>query len=268
LGTGLARDPLIKDAAARSGPAATRPAAEYCSPGSALSLEILWVSLVGHLAVPRRKPLTAAGYGPTTSGIGALLAWRAVPSCGIDRRIAAFPELAADAAPTRGPQCALLEEPPTPGDSAPRARDRHPGAGTSQSLPRLDSPARCARVPIVAGRERKQARSRTPGSLNCITHMQSDEITLTWHAPDSKSQIWFDGRVHKMVSQLAAHATLHFYLVIAQRLPEYTQRLPTRNCNLYRRCMRREPIRRCGWNAAQSLPWSCRPSPRSRIVKP
>jgi len=61
----------------------------------------------------------------------------------------------------------------------------------------------------------------------CMGYTQSDEITLTWHAPDFKSQIWFDGRVHKMVSQLAAHATLHFYLAIAQRLPEYARRLPT-----------------------------------------
>lgn len=44
----------------------------------------------------------------------------------------------------------------------------------------------------------------------CMGYTQSDEITLAWHSTDPKSQIWFDGRVAKMTSQLAAHATLAF----------------------------------------------------------
>lgn len=58
-------------------------------------------------------------------------------------------------------------------------------------------------------------------------YTQSDEITLAWHSTDLKSQIWFDGRACKMVSQLAAHATLRFYLAITRRLPEYASKLPT-----------------------------------------
>lgn len=61
----------------------------------------------------------------------------------------------------------------------------------------------------------------------CMGYTQSDEITLAWHSTDLKSQIWFDGRVSKMVSQLAAHATLQFYLAISRRLPEYGSKLPT-----------------------------------------
>lgn len=41
----------------------------------------------------------------------------------------------------------------------------------------------------------------------CMGYTQSDEITLAWHSRTTQSQIWFDGRVAKMTSQLAAQAT-------------------------------------------------------------
>lgn len=61
----------------------------------------------------------------------------------------------------------------------------------------------------------------------CMGYTQSDEITLAWHSTDIKSQIWFDGRIAKMVSQLAAHATLAFYRLVLERMPNYAERLPT-----------------------------------------
>jgi tRNA(His) guanylyltransferase len=61
----------------------------------------------------------------------------------------------------------------------------------------------------------------------CMGYTQSDEITLAWHSTDLKSQIWFDGRVCKMVSQLAAHATLEFYLAITRRRYECGSKKPT-----------------------------------------
>jgi tRNA(His) guanylyltransferase len=61
----------------------------------------------------------------------------------------------------------------------------------------------------------------------CMGYTQSDEITLAWHSGNPKSQIYFDGRVSKMVSQLAAHATLIFYRLIVERMPEYAERVPT-----------------------------------------
>lgn len=42
----------------------------------------------------------------------------------------------------------------------------------------------------------------------CVGYTQSDEITLAWHSPSLAQPIWFDGRVAKMTSQLAALATL------------------------------------------------------------
>lgn len=61
----------------------------------------------------------------------------------------------------------------------------------------------------------------------CMGYTQSDEITLAWHSLESKSQLWFDGRVSKMTSQLGALATLHFYRLVLNRMPEYADRLPT-----------------------------------------
>lgn len=61
----------------------------------------------------------------------------------------------------------------------------------------------------------------------CMGYTQSDEITLAWHSTDMRSQVWFDGRVSKMVSQLAAHATLAFYLAVEELLPDYAHRMPT-----------------------------------------
>lgn len=58
-------------------------------------------------------------------------------------------------------------------------------------------------------------------------YTQSDEITLAWHSTDHRSQIWFDGRVAKMTSQLAAHATLWFNRLVAIHIPQYSERLPT-----------------------------------------
>lgn len=61
----------------------------------------------------------------------------------------------------------------------------------------------------------------------CMAYTQSDEITLAWHSTDPKSQVWFDGRLFKMTSQLAAQATLAFYQFTELLLPGYARRNPT-----------------------------------------
>ena len=69
----------------------------------------------------------------------------------------------------------------------------------------------------------------------CMGYTQSDEITLAWHSTDANSQIWFDGRLAKMTSQLAAHATLWFNRILsdsahfgrADRLPTFDARVWT-----------------------------------------
>lgn len=61
----------------------------------------------------------------------------------------------------------------------------------------------------------------------CMGYTQSDEITLAWHSTNIKSQVWFDGRIHKMVSQLAAQATLEFNARARILLPGFAHRRPT-----------------------------------------
>ncbi len=60
-------------------------------------------------------------------------------------------------------------------------------------------------------------------------YTQSDEITLVLHAEGDGSMLWFDGRVQKTVSQLAAYATGVFNLLLPAGLPEKAaQRAPDR----------------------------------------
>jgi tRNA(His) guanylyltransferase len=61
-----------------------------------------------------------------------------------------------------------------------------------------------------------------------VGYTQSDEITLTWYAVGPDAQVFFDGRIQKMVSQLAALATAWFNRQLPNYLPaEYGERLPT-----------------------------------------
>lgn len=60
-----------------------------------------------------------------------------------------------------------------------------------------------------------------------IAYTQSDEITLAWYSDSIKSQVWFDGRITKMTSQLAALATLHFYRAARILLPNFIDLMPS-----------------------------------------
>lgn len=60
-----------------------------------------------------------------------------------------------------------------------------------------------------------------------IGYTQSDEISLAWHQTDRQSEIWFAGRKQKMISQLAAQATLFFNQQVLRFLPEFASRNPT-----------------------------------------
>jgi tRNA(His) guanylyltransferase len=60
----------------------------------------------------------------------------------------------------------------------------------------------------------------------CIGYTQSDEITLVWYSNNSKSQIYFDGRIQKMVSTLSAMASAYFNSRLVSYLPEKKDALP------------------------------------------
>lgn len=82
----------------------------------------------------------------------------------------------------------------------------------------------------------------------CIGYTQSDEITLVWHSTDHKSQIFFDGRIMKMTSQLAALATLYFYREVESRMPaKYADKLPTFDARVWNLPNRQEAINCLIW---------------------
>lgn len=67
-----------------------------------------------------------------------------------------------------------------------------------------------------------------------IGYTQSDEITLLWYTDDIKKEIWFNGRIQKMVSQLAAQATIHFYKKSLKQLPKnYHEKTPTFDARIW-----------------------------------
>lgn len=80
-----------------------------------------------------------------------------------------------------------------------------------------------------------------------IGYTQSDEITLVWHSPTTKSQVWFDGRVGKMTSQLGAQATLVFYQQVLKLMPEYAKRNPTFDARVWVVPTRAEAVNALLW---------------------
>jgi tRNA(His) 5'-end guanylyltransferase len=67
-------------------------------------------------------------------------------------------------------------------------------------------------------------------------YAQSDEITLVWYSPTLATQIFFDGRIQKMVSVLAGMTSSYFlYRLAVDRVlpPEYAARLPHFDCRVW-----------------------------------
>jgi tRNA(His) 5'-end guanylyltransferase len=67
-----------------------------------------------------------------------------------------------------------------------------------------------------------------------VGYTQSDEITMAWVPDGFDSQVFFDGRVLKMVSVLAGLCAAHFNRRLPAFLPgEYADRLPVFDCRVW-----------------------------------
>jgi len=66
-----------------------------------------------------------------------------------------------------------------------------------------------------------------------VGYRQSDEITLCWYSDDIKSQVFFDGRIQKMTSILAAMATARFNRLLSEYLPDKAHLMPTFDCRVW-----------------------------------
>lgn len=65
--------------------------------------------------------------------------------------------------------------------------------------------------PILADLMLKTCKYMVEETNANVGYTQSDEISLVWYVTNPKSQIFFNGRIQKMVSQLASLTTLKFY---------------------------------------------------------
>jgi tRNA(His) guanylyltransferase len=71
-----------------------------------------------------------------------------------------------------------------------------------------------------------------------VGYTQSDEISLILYSESHDAQVYFDGRIHKMVSQLAAQTSAIFNFLLPNYLPEkaaarHVERLPTFDARLF-----------------------------------
>lgn len=66
-----------------------------------------------------------------------------------------------------------------------------------------------------------------------LGYTQSDEITLVMCTSSETSQLYFDGRVQKMCSSLAAHASAWFNRNLPGRVPEKFASMPSFDCRVW-----------------------------------
>lgn len=67
----------------------------------------------------------------------------------------------------------------------------------------------------------------------CIGYTQSDEISLVFYSGDIESQIYFDAKIFKMISVLAALATAQFNKWLPIYLPEKMDTAPVFDCRVW-----------------------------------
>jgi tRNA(His) 5'-end guanylyltransferase len=62
-------------------------------------------------------------------------------------------------------------------------------------------------------------------NANC-GYTQSDEISLVWYSDTHESKIYFDGRLFKMISDLATMCSVYFNRELPKYIPEKTHLMP------------------------------------------
>ena len=75
------------------------------------------------------------------------------------------------------------------------------------------------------------ARFLGEGGQRCSTLTR--QITLTWYSSEFDSQIWFDGRIQKICSVLAAKCSVFFNQQLPSTIPEKAQATPVFDCRVW-----------------------------------
>lgn len=81
----------------------------------------------------------------------------------------------------------------------------------------------------------------------CIGYTQSDEISLVFYRDDIKSQVFFDRRIAKMTSVLAAFTTAKFNQLLPKFIPEKQNELPVFDCRVWTVPTRVEAVNSLIW---------------------
>lgn len=66
-----------------------------------------------------------------------------------------------------------------------------------------------------------------------LGYTQSDEITLMFYSNDLNKQVFFDGKVQKMISVLASMCSVKFYQESVKRIPERVDWVPQFDCRIW-----------------------------------
>ncbi len=78
-------------------------------------------------------------------------------------------------------------------------------------------------------------------------YTQSDEITLAWYADTTDSQVYFDGRIQKLTSVLAATCSVRFNRLLPDFLPEKSGCEPVFDCRVWQAPTLREAANAFLW---------------------
>lgn len=78
-------------------------------------------------------------------------------------------------------------------------------------------------------------------------YTQSDEITLMFYEEDQNSQMIWDGKPQKLISNLASETTLEFFLNIQEELPDFAKRKPKFDARVWQLPTKEEAINAFIW---------------------
>lgn len=81
----------------------------------------------------------------------------------------------------------------------------------------------------------------------CIGYTQSDEISLILHQENIHSQVYFGGRIQKIVSSLAGLASTMFNVLADMYLPEHQAGLATFDCRVWNVPNKQEAVNTILW---------------------
>jgi len=99
-----------------------------------------------------------------------------------------------------------------------------------------------------------------------VGYTQSDEITLIIYSEDYKSQVYFDGRIQKIVSVLSSAATAFFNSKLSEYLPEKANLLPKFDCRAWQVPNKVEAVNVLVWREQDAIKNSISMAAQQHIV--